>query len=325
VTVTPHPDPARGSIIATPNRTSVRSSFTLRFAIALAAALAAAAILAPVAAAILAALGMRFPFPRIFDRTVMVTLLAALLIGWRAMRFGALMRAGFAAPRANLARAALGLAIALAAIATLFALARASGAGGEVTAGALAARAIRFVLPAILIGIIEEGFFRAFLLGGMRSDFGPRGALTVSSALYAVAHLVRSPKHYYLTGFHAGAGLRDLAASVAQLGHPLAAAPTLIGLFLLGMVLGEAFLLTGTVWFSLGMHAGFVLGAKTWPLIGNGGAPVPRWIAGPGPVPLIAAPAAWLIALALLWLMPRFLGADSTANRGARRYFDFGG
>ncbi len=280
------------------------------------------------AAAILAALGLRFPFPRIFDRTVMVTMLAALLIGWRAMRFGALMRAGFAAPRANLARAALGLAIALAAIVTLFALAwlaaPAAPAAKSPPAPSLA-RAIRFVLPAILIGIIEEGFFRAFLLGGMRSDFGPRGALTVSSALYAVAHLVRSPKHYYLTGFHAHAGLGDLAASAAQLGHPIAAGPTLIGLFLLGMVLGEAFLLTGTVWFSVGMHAGFVLGAKTWPLIGNGGAPTSRWIAGTGPVPLIAAPAAWLIALALLWLMPRFLGADSAANRGARRYFDFGG
>ena len=146
-----------------------------------------------------------------------------------------------------------------------------------------------------------------------------------SSALYAVAHLVRSPKHYYLTGFHASAGLGDLAASAAQLGHPIAAAPMLLGLFLLGMVLGEAFLLTGTVWFSVGMHAGFVLGAKTWPLIGNRGAPASRWIAGAGPVPLIAAPAAWLIAFALLALLPRFLGRVGTGNSGARRHFDLGG
>jgi hypothetical protein len=63
-------------------------------------------ILAPAAAAAGAALGLRFPFPRIFDRTVMVTLLAALLIWSRALGFGALMRAGFAAPRANLGPAA---------------------------------------------------------------------------------------------------------------------------------------------------------------------------------------------------------------------------
>ncbi len=313
------------SSIATPNRPPADPSFTLRFAIALAGGLAAAVLLSPIAAAILAALGLRFPFPRIFDRTVMFTLLVAMMLCARPLRFGGLMRAGFAAPRANLGRAAAGLAIAVTAIAVLFALARASGAGPAVTAAALAARALRFVLPAIAIGIIEEGFFRAFLLAGMRRDFGPCGALAASSAFYAVAHLVRSPKHYYLTGFHAGAGLSNLAASAAQLGHPVAAAPMLLGLFLLGIVLGEAFLLTGTVWFSVGLHAGFVLGAKTWPLIGNGGAPASRLIAGAGPVPLIAAPAAWMIALALILLMPKFLARQPPTAGGGRRYFDLGG
>ena len=313
------------SSIATPNRATADPSFTLRFALALAAGLAAAVLLSPIAAAILAALGLCFPFPRIFDRTVMLTLLVAMLLCARSLRFGALMRAGFAAPRANLARAAAGLAIAATAIAALFALALASGVGPAVTTAALAARALRFVLPAIAIGIIEEGFFRAFLLAGMRRDFGPRGALAASSAFYAVAHLVRSPKHYYLTGFHAGAGLSNLAASAAQLGHPFAATPMLLGLFLLGVVLGEAFLLTGTVWFSVGLHAGFVLGAKTWPLIAHGGAPVSRLIAGGGPVPLIAAPAAWIIALALILLMPKFLARQSPTDDGGRRYFDLGG
>lgn len=271
-------------------------------------------MLSPFAAAAVAAMGFRFPFPRIFDRTVMVTLLAAMLIRSRAMGFLALLREGFAAPRAHLSRALIGLAIALAAIAVLFALAFASSAGAAVSLGALAARAIKFALPAIAIGIIEEGFFRAFLLGGMRRDFGPRFALVATSALYAIVHLVRSPARYYLTGFHPGAGLDNLAASAAQLGHPIAAAPTIVGLFLLGMVLGEAFLTTGTVWFSIGLHAGFVLGAKTWPLIAHGGAPVSRWIAGPGPVPLIAAPAAWAIALALWFALPGLLRRSNGSN-----------
>lgn len=278
-------------------------------------------IVAPFAAAGLAAAGFRFPFPRIFDRTVMVTLLAAMLFWSRTMDFAALVRDGFAAPLANLTRAVAGLAIAITAIGALFAIAIASGGGGTISITTLAARAIRFFLPAIVIGIVEEGFFRAFLLGGMRRDFGPRGALVATSALYAAAHLVRSPARYYLTGFHPAAGLHDLAASAAQLAHPIAAAPTLIGLFLLGMVLGEAFLITATVWFSVGMHAGFVIGAKTWPLIAHHGAPVSRWIAGPGPVPLIAAPAAWAIALALLLLLAKFLGRDSASRSGARDHF----
>jgi membrane protease YdiL (CAAX protease family) len=310
-------------IIATPERSSLYSSFTLRFATALAAGLVAAVTIAPFAATAISAMGFRLPFPRIFDRTVMVTLLAAMLIWSRPMSFARLMHDGFAAPRPKFLGAAAGLAIALVAIAALFALALASGSGGAVTIGALVARAARFVVPAILIGVIEEGFFRAFLLGGIRHDFGPRAALAISSAIYAVAHLVRSPKHYYLTGFNANAGLNDLGASAAQLGHPIVAAPMLIGLFLLGMVLGEAFILSGTVWFSIGLHAGFVIGAKTWPLIARGGVPVSGWISGGGPVPLIAAPAAWLIALALLLILPQFLGADRT-DHGERRHFFFG-
>jgi membrane protease YdiL (CAAX protease family) len=294
---------------------TARSSFTLRFAIALVAGLAAAAVLSPFAAAALAAMGFRFPFPRIFDRTVMVTLLAAMLIASRSMGFGALMRAGFAKPRANLARVSIGLAISMSAIALLFGLAIASRSGAPVSIGALLLRALKFALPALVIGVIEEGFFRAFLLGGMRRDFGPRTALVASSALYSIVHLVRSPARYYLTGFHFGAGLHNLAASAAQLGHPIVAAPTLIGLFLIGMVLGVAFIVTGTVWFSIGLHAGFVLGAKTWPLIAHGNAPISRWIAGSGPVPLIAAPAAWTVALVLLILLPRLLGRDVGSAR----------
>ncbi|HXR25885.1 MAG TPA: CPBP family intramembrane glutamic endopeptidase [Candidatus Binataceae bacterium] len=275
------------------------------------------------AAAAVAAMGFRFPFPRIFDRTVMVTLLAAMLFGSRSMGFGALMREGFARPRENLMRALIGLAISLGAIAVLFGLAYANGAGAAVSIGALLLRALKFALPALAIGVIEEGFFRAFLLGGMRRDFGPRVALVASSALYSVVHLVRSPAHYYLTGFHPGAGLYNLAASAAQLGHPIIVAPTLVGLFLLGMVLGEAFMATGTVWFSIGLHAGFVLGAKTWPLIAHSGAPISRWIAGPGPVPLIAAPPAWAIALVLLIVLPRFLRRDDGSER--RNQDRFGG
>jgi uncharacterized protein len=281
-------------------------------------------IISPFAASAVAAMGFRFPFPRIFDRTVMVTLLAAMLLWSRSMGFGTLIREGFAAPRANLSRLVIGLAIAIIAIATLFAFAFASGAGATVSYGALAARALKFVVPAIAIAVIEEGFFRAFLLAGMRRDFGPRAALIVASVIYAVVHLVRSPAHYYLVGFHPAAGLQNLGASAAQLGHPIAAAPTLIGLFLLGMVLGEAFLTTGTVWFSIGLHAGFVLGAKTWPLIAHGGGPVSRWIAGPGPVPLIAAPAAWAIALALFLVLPLFLDRNANANGPDQRRF-FGG
>ena len=282
-------------------------SFTLKFVLALALGLAAAVIIAPFAAAGVAAAGFHFPFPRIFDRTVMVTLLVALLCFARPLRLFELLREGFAGPRANLVRTGAGLLLALVAVGSLFGIAAYFGSSHSIPYREIAMRASSAVVAAIVIGVIEEGFFRAFLLGGMESDVGSGGAVLVSSAIYAMAHVVRAPAHYYLIGIHPAAGVRNLAESAIRLAHPLAALPELLGLFLLGALLGEAFLLSRTVYFSIGMHAGFVLGAKSWPALADSRIRVPRWLAGSGPVPLIGAPAAWAMAVALILLLPTLI------------------
>lgn len=293
--VTPRPAFRTGSHTTMP--------FTLRFAAALLIAAALAAVISPLAAVAIGEAGLRFPFPRIFDRTVMVTLAAMLLLWARRLRVVPLLRRGFARPLGNLGAALKGLAIAAVVIAVLLALGAAAGAREEPRAAEALARAPKYIGAAIVIAIIEEGFFRAFLLGGMVEDFGRGGALAISSAFYALAHLVRAPERFYLARFDAAAGLHNLAASLAQLLHPAAALPALAGLFLLGMVLGEAFLVTGTVYLSAGIHAGLVIGAKLWPYSGG-----PHWIVGYGRPALISGEAAWLMALVILALIPRLAG-----------------
>jgi membrane protease YdiL (CAAX protease family) len=276
-------------------------SFTAKFALALAAGLIAAVVVAPIAALAVASAGWRFPFPRIFDRTVMATLFLAMLWAARDLKLASLLGHGFRHPaKESSVRVIRGLAVSFCAIAILFALALTVGGGGTGDFGAVASRVPGYILSAIAIAIIEEGFFRAFILGGMRSDFGSMGAILASSAFYSVAHLLRSPAHFYATRYEPAAGLVTLAHSMDQLSHPATAIPTLIGLFLLGIVLGEAFLLTGSVYFSIGLHCGFVLGAKLWPKIVLGRGALPWWIAGAGPVPLIGGAAAWALAIIIL-------------------------
>jgi len=284
--------------------------FTARFALVLAAGIAGAIVFAPLAALGLSAAGWRFPFPRIFDRTVMATMLIAMVWAARDLNFASLLGHGFKHPAApSIARAIRGLAVAVCAIVILFALAIAaggSGAGDRATAVALVPK---YFLSAIAIGIIEEGFFRAFLFGGMKGDFGNRGALVASAAIYAAAHLVRSPARFYVTGYAPAAGLMTLAHSIDQFTHPAIAIPTLIGLFILGIVLGEAYILTGSVYFSIGLHSGFVLGAKLWPKIILGHGALPWWIAGGGAIPLIGGAAAWAIAIVILAALRPITGA----------------
>jgi membrane protease YdiL (CAAX protease family) len=293
----------------------VQRKFSGRFVLVLVAGIVAAIVLAPIAAVAVAAAGWRFPFPRIFDRTVMATLLIAMLFAARDLNLVALLKSGFSHPPApSIARAIRGFVVAIIAIAILFGLALSVGGGGVGDHEAAAALIPKYLLSAIAIAFIEEAFFRAFLLGGMRGDFGERVALIASAAIYAVAHLVRSPARFYITGYEPAAGLVTLAHSVDQFSNPAIAIPTLIGLFLLGIVLGEAYILTGSVYFSIGLHCGFVLGAKMWPKVILNRAAIPWWIAGGGAIPLIGGAAAWVIAMAILVTLRPITGAQRTSR-----------
>ena len=293
---------------------SAPRSFTARFALVLVAGIVAAIIFAPLAAVAVLAAGWRYPFPRIFDRTVMATLLIAMLFAARDLNLVSLLSRGFRHPAApSIARAIRGFVVAMIAIAILFGLALAVGGGGIGDHEAAAALIPKYFLSAIAIAFIEEAFFRAFLLGGMTGDFGNRVALIASAAIYAVAHLVRSPARFYVTGYEPAAGLITLAHSIDQFTDPAIAIPTLIGLFLLGIVLGEAYILTGSVYFSIGLHCGFVLGAKMWPKIILNRAAIPWWIAGGGAIPLIGGAAAWVIAIIILVMLRPITGVQSAS------------
>jgi membrane protease YdiL (CAAX protease family) len=291
----------------------MRTSFTFTFAIALVLAIAAAALAAPFVAVAVAALGLRFPFPRIFDRVTMVALFAAIVLVARRVQLLALLRRGFANPAANLGRALRGLCVALAIIAIFIALGILMGAAGHARIAHAARLLPKYALSAVVIAILEEGFFRAFLFGGMRDEFGTTGALVASSAIYAMAHLVRAPAHFYVTALQPGLGLRTLGMSLAQFSQPSSALPTLLGLFLLGIVLAQAFLVTGTVYFSAGLHAGFVIGAKLWPKLIPERADLPGWLAGWGHIPLISGAGGWVAAVAILIFLRTLAGARKPA------------
>ena len=281
-------------------------SFTAKLVVAFVAGLAAAVVLAPFVAAAVARLGFHFPFPRIFDRVVMIALALVLILWAQNLRVVSLLRTGFARPVANFAFTARGLLVAVGVMVVLFLLA--SAMAGFPSAGHAARLLPRFALSAVVIALVEEAFFRAFLFGGMVGDFGSTGALMVSSAIYALAHLVRAPARLYVTTLDLTAAVRTLGLSFSQLSAPLSALPTLIGLFLLGVVLAEAFILTGTVWFSVGLHAGFVIGAKLWPQMMVTRRGLPGWLAGWGRQPLISGAAGWVAALAVLLLLRALAG-----------------
>ena len=222
-------------------------SFTAKLGVAFLAGLAVAVVLAPFVAVAVARLGFHFPFPRIFDRVVMIGLALVLILWAQDLKLVPLLRTGLARPVANFAFTARGFLVALGVMVVLFLVA--SVMEGFPPVSHAAGLLPNYVLSAVVIAVIEEAFFRAFLFAGMEGDFGSTGALIASSTIYALAHLVRAPARFSATALDLTAGVRTLGLSFSQLSAPLSALPTLIGLFLLGVVLAEAFILTGTVCF----------------------------------------------------------------------------
>lgn len=90
------------------------------------------------------------------------------------------------------------------------------------------------ILVSFLFGFIEELLFRGFILQNLFEDFSKNVSIIVSSYIYAQLHFLRF----------------DL--SLKEIILPI------IGLFLVGLVLSYAYLLTNSLWMSIGMHTGWI-------------------------------------------------------------------
>ena len=119
---------------------------------------------------------------------------------------------------------------------------------------------------ALLIGIMEEFFFRGFIFTSLR-DKVLRGsvplAMVATSLFYASIHFVsvRKPVISPDPGFMDS--LRMIAAPLQSFADWQAVWPAAIGLFLFGMVLNYCVVRTRSLYASVGLHAGAVLFVRT--------------------------------------------------------------
>lgn len=139
------------------------------------------------------------------------------------------------------------------------------------------------LLPALMglwIGGTEELIFRGFILTEWSQDFGRVTAASVTSLLFALSHLVWTPR---------------------------ATLPQLPGLWLMGMVLAVACWLTdGSIGLAWGLHAGWVWGLTSLDTaqVIHYRETVPAWLVGYDRQPLAGAIGLLLLGatLGVLWV-----------------------
>ena len=116
-------------------------------------------------------------------------------------------------------------------------------------------------LSATVVGILEELLFRGALFGVLRQRHSFLRAALYSSFLYALLHFLARPE--YTGRVHSASGLIVLAQMLRGFTDFSTMIPAFLNLTLIGVLLALVFERTGSLLFSIGLHAGFVFWFKT--------------------------------------------------------------
>ena len=219
-----------------------------------------------------------FEFRRYFDRAVLVAALGLLWPTVRALRVGGWRDLGLRPDAHRWAHLFVGFAVAAGGLLLMgWCFTRL----GWYTPRARAnwAALPGFLLSAVAVAALEEGFFRGALQGLVARTTSAAGALVSVAALFAVLHFVRPPEGTVNLGPIGWlSGFVYLPQVFWQWGDGRLVVGGLATLFAVGLVLGYARWRTGALWLSAGLHAGWVFALKGFSAMTRHTAPDNLWL-----------------------------------------------
>lgn len=236
-------------------------------------------------------------FSEIFSRLFMILSISLILFFRRMLGIESLSELGLQPLQRAYRNLLLGFLLTLLSV---FALAGVMSLSGiftpylRLTLGASLERIASAFLSAVAAGLLEEIFFRGLIFKALLEDSRPAIAFVISSFFYSAIHFVKPIHKMALSGADPWAGLRHLGYSFMPFLDPLTLFPGLFGLFLIGMVLAYAFFRTGSLYLSVGLHAGWIVGLKTLRVYGNYRREDLGWLFGSAEPKLVSGVAAWI-------------------------------
>lgn len=126
----------------------------------------------------------------------------------------------------------------------------------------------KILFGALLIGIIEECFFRVLVLNALRRKFSTVTAVIACSLLYAVVHFIAPIKSWSYETFSWDIGLVYLGKVFEQFFHP-SVPSSFFGLVLVGIILSMVIIKFKSLYLCIGLHAGWVISVKGIKLLGE--------------------------------------------------------
>lgn len=115
------------------------------------------------------------------------------------------------------------------------------------------------LVSAAVVGCLEEGLFRGAVQGLIERTQGGRAALWWTSGLFAVVHFLKPDPGVVMGDVRWWSGFELVPHMFHQFARPLLFLGGFGTLLVLGLLLGLAVQRTGSLWMSIGFHAGLVL------------------------------------------------------------------
>jgi len=251
----------------------------------------------------------RFSFSRIFNRFFMISGIVLFFAGRSFLKLGSWSQLGLA-PRTQAFRdltLGTGLAIAsMAALALTMSWTDVFTPYFRLSISQSLARCGTALLAAAGAGFFEEILFRGIIFKGLREDLGRARAYLIAALFYSAIHFVKPSKDASLGALDAASGVRFLLGSFHPFLNLDTLFPGLLGLFLIGGVLCYAFERTGTLYLSIGLHAGWIFSLKTLRVFGDFTRDNLGWLFGSADPKIVSGAVTWvgifLVGVAVGWL-----------------------
>lgn len=167
--------------------------------------------------------------------------------------------------------------------------------------GDLISHLFKFLLLAFIVSLIEEVFFRGFIFQSFLRDMRVVPAICASSLFYSLLHFfkVKIPVD---PGFQPFIGFvvtyKSFANIFVKFTHIV---PEMTGLFLVGVVLSYACMRTNSLYFSIGLHAGWIFIIKANSLFFEQARTATQWLFGDDNT--VSGMLGWILLIATLFLV----------------------
>jgi len=241
------------------------------------------------------------PFPRFVNRALLGIALIGLWPLVKNLEFHSLADVGIVRPRGQWKRLGAGFVLGLVSLAVVAVIAFACHArqmNDRFTGGEIVHKLLSAAATAVLIAIIEEILFRGAIFGALRKVFHWTFALVLSSMIYAILHYLESAKTTDTVTWLSG--LQLLPLMLRNLADWHAIIPGFLNLTLAGALLGWAYQRTGNLYFSIGLHMGWIFWVKAYAVLTALTPGADKWWWGSGRMAIVNGWVALPVLLAAL-------------------------